>query len=597
MPDLNISFGGSILVAPGAYYLDNVSAALQATVPTTPPLIFIGYGYGQKPQTASSYGSPQALLSAIRGGPCSGFVSFLMQPSSQLNGAQQVTYINPGENTQSALTLNSGVSGVIALLSANYGLPSNLLQAQVQTGSVGGRRVTIYDAYQGQSFVQDNLGLPFQLAYEGAASGVTFAVVASGGVPVTFQTTSSVSGESLSIPLGPATYGTVEQLVEYLNGSGHYSAQVISQGALPTSYLDVVSGVALPVSGASLTYENVTATLGDIVYWINTQAESLATATQVSGVVSSAAVAPSVLALTPFSGAVSIPPTLQDYANAFNLALTYAGWVVFADSNASGVVALGNQHAITASQPGYGTWRRFFSGSSQGQSVAASIAAAQSCDAITSCYVHGGIYQTSTTTGVNTLYSGLYVAAAAAGMATGNAPATPLTNKSVIGNGTEYQLSPGPAGQIDQLQQAGVIPFTTSPITGEPTIISDFTTWQLDSNPENVFTQQVACRWWLAYTLRNAAQPYVGTIADPVTEVNILKAIKQALNLLLYTAGNPNGVLASWNPNSLVLIYTGAQQLAAITVNVVLVGQNRYITETVNVLPLNFTVSNAALAA
>jgi len=50
-----------------------------------------------------------------------------------------------------------------------------------------------------------------------------------------------------------------------------------------------------------------------------------------------------------------------------------------------------------------------------------------------------------------------------------------------------------------------------------PTIISDFTTWQVDANPLNVFTQQVACRWWLAYTMRNALQPYIGGIASPDT--------------------------------------------------------------------------------
>ena len=594
MPDLNVAFGGGILVAPGAYYQDNVAAALEATIPTTPPLIFIGYGYGQQPQVPVTYGTPQALLNAIRGGPCSGYVPFLMQPSTQLLGAQQVTFINCGENTQSTLTLLSGTSGVILLTSTNYGLPSNLLQVQVQSGSIAGRKVTLYDAYSGQQFAQDNLGVPFQVAYNGASSGVTYSVAVSGGLATTFSISSPVSGESVTIPLNPANYGTISQVVQYLNGTGHYTAAVVSEGALLSSALDSASSISLPVSGASLTYKNVTATLGDIEFWVNTQASSLATATQVSGVTSSPGVIPNVLAFTPFAGAVSVPPTLTDYANALNVALTQAGWTVFCDSNAAGVVALLTSHCFTASQPAQGRWRRGFAGSSTGQSVAASISQAQACDSITMCYVHGGVYQTSTVTGLNTLYGGHYVAAACAGMAAANAPATPLTNKSITGNGTEFNLTGGPAGQIDQLQQGGVIPFTTSQITGEPTVISDFTTWQIDANPENVFTQQVACRWWLAYTLRNAAQPYIGTIADPVTEINILKAIKAALNLLIYSQGNPNGVLVSWDPNSLSLTYTGAQQLAAVTVNVILVGQNRFITETVNVLPLNFTITNAA---
>lgn len=585
MPNMNVSFNGQTLVIPGAYYADNVAAALSPAPVTTPPLILIGYGYGQKPFVPATYLTPQDLLTAIRGGPVSGFVPFLTNPSPVLNGAQQVTFINVGANTQSSLTLLSGTSGVVSLQSTNYGLPSNLLQAEIQAGSLAGRQMTLYDGYGNKTAAGDNLGVPFQLAYTGTSSGVSYSVIVSGGVATTFTTTSPHAGESLTIPLGPGNYSTIASLTGYLNGTGFYNATVISNGNLPATNLDAIASGALASGAAAV---GVTATLGDIVYWVNNNALGLATAAIASGVTSSPAVQPSLLPLTPFSGATSVPPTLSNYASGFNVALAIPGWAVFADSNASGVNALGTQHVITASETVNGQWRRFFSGSSLGDSVANAVQAAQNANAYQSTYVYPGIYAVDTTTGVNTLFDGHHAAAAAAGMATGNAVTTPLTNKAITGTGIEIALTPS---QINQLQQAGVMPIWVPLQTSVPTIVSDLTTWQNDANPENVFNQQVACRQYLAYSLVNATQPYTGTQADPLREVKILNAAKAMLNALMYNSGNANGVLLAWSPSSLTLVYNGQQQVAALRVDVQFIGQNRFITTQTNILPTSFTLS------
>jgi hypothetical protein len=129
--------------------------------------------------------------------------------------------------------------------------------------------------------------------------------------------------------------------------------------------------------------------------------------------------------------------------------------------------------------------------------------------------------------------------------------------------------------------------------TGLPTIVSDVTTWQVDNNVENTSSQQVACRYWLAYSIVNAMQPFVGTIASPITEISILNAAKATLNALIYVGGSSNGVIAAWDVKSLRLTFNGQQQLAAITVNVMLVSQNRYITVYASILPLNFSIAAA----
>ena len=591
MPNLNIQFNGQTLIKPGAYEADNVTAVGSATNTTALPLIFLGYGYGQTPFVPVTYNSQQTLQSAIRGGPCSGFVPFLYAPSGQLEGTQSVTFIEVGANTQSSLSLySSGATALINLTSTNYGLPSNLLSAMVQTGTVSGKNLTLYDGYANTLSVGNNLGVPFALAYTGTASGVTYSVTTVSGSATALSITSPNSGESVTVPLGTATYATVEAAVNYLNGTGYYTAYALSNGTLPSTSLDAASTIALakPVSGA-YQYVGVTATLSDVVYWVNQYASGYATAALASGVVSTPTSGLATSPATLFTGATSVPPTLSNYASGFNVALSQQGSAIFADSNASGVVALGAQHAITASQTQYSSWRRFFSGSSVGDSVSSALTEAASCNSISSTYVYPGIYRVNTATGVNTLYGGLYAAAAVAGMAVGNSQSVPLTSKALTGTGVEANLT---LAQINQLQQGGVMPIGLNS-NDVPSVISDFTTWLNDSNPENCLNQQVACRYQAAYTLQGALQPYAGTVSSPLNEQLVLRAAKSALNGMVYSQNNTNGVLASWDPTTLVLVYTGVTQTAAVSVNVQMVGQNRFITMTVNVQPSNFTATIA----
>ena len=146
MPNVNSQFDGQTLIRPGAYYKDNPSAAQGVTQTQTPPLILIGYGYGGAPNVPSPvFSSADAVLAAIRGGPVGDFVPFITVPSTSptLNGSNQIVFINAGQNTQSSYSmLDDNGSTVIDLTSVDYGTPSNLLQVQVEDGSLGGRLVT-----------------------------------------------------------------------------------------------------------------------------------------------------------------------------------------------------------------------------------------------------------------------------------------------------------------------------------------------------------------------------------------------------------------------------------------------------------------------
>lgn len=607
MPNTNIQFQGQTLPIPGSYYADNVQAAQPANPALVPPMVFIAYGYGGKPFTPIRFpnGGGQALLSAMRGAASADFVPFIANPSTQEFGASEIIYINCSSNTQSMLTLDGGTStAIIEMTSTDYGPPSNLLMLEVQSATYAGVMLTLFDGYTGNTQdICDNLGVPFQIAYTGASAGVTMTVSAVSGIArpslsggtvlaagagaTALILNSPVEGESYNLPLGTAQYQTVGQLANFLNTTGHYVAQVlpnVANGQMPTSFLDKQTSVSLPapVGGANQMVD-VTAGIGSILYWVNQFAVSMASA---SGVVAGAYDVPVDMPLTHFAGATAGPPTFGDYATAFNKAAQVNAWTVFADNNDPAVVALGVQHAFDMSQPAVGKWRRFISGASIGDTVTQAETVARSMNSIEASYLYPGVWRTDTNTGNNTLYSGLHVAAAVASMMAGNPIAEPLTMKSVIGNGVETDLTTGAGGQIDELQQAGVMPVYTDPLSGVPTIVSDLTSWQNDNNPENVFNQQVACRQGLAYSLSQGLRPYVGQIASPYGLARVRKATINILNQLVYSPGN-NGILVSWDPKSLALNYDGSTQTLNLTVNVVFVGQIRFILELAFVQPLN----------
>lgn len=610
MPNANVQFQGQTLPIPGSYYADNVQNAQPANPALVPPMVFIAYGYGGKPFTPQSFpnGGGQALLAAMRGAASSDFVPFIANPSTSLYGASEIIYINCSENTQSHLTLKNASSvNSVALTSTDYGPPSNLLMAGVSAGSTAGIELTLFDGYTGVTQATcDNLGVPFQIAYTGAATGVTFSVTAVSGIgsPASsgagtvlaagrgasaLTLTSSIPGESYTLQLGAGQYDTIAKLVNFLNTTGSYVAQVLpnaANGQIPTAFLDIASATPLPApAGGVNQFVNVTAGVGSVLFWVNQFASDMATA---SGVISGGNSIPAAIELTHFSGAVAGPPSLGDYAAAFTAAASINAWTVFADSNEAGVIALGVQHAFDMSQPDTGKWRRFISGSSVGDTVSEAKTQAQSMNAQQATYVYPGVYRTDVNTNNNTLYDGLHAAAAVASIMAGNVIAQPLTMQTLIGNGVETNLTVGAGGQIDTLQQAGVMPIYTDPQTAQPTIVSDFTTWQNDNNPENIFNQQIGCRQGLAYSLSQGLKPYIGQIASPYGLARVRKAAISILNKLIYSPGN-NGILVSWDSKSLVLSYDGSTQTLNVTVNVVFVGQIRFILELAFVMPLNLS--------
>lgn len=592
MPDISISINGQVVTIPGAYVNTQVTPAAPSGVLPTGPLIFIAQGFGGVPFVPYNFTDAQSLLNAMRGAPSSDYVNFMFNPSTELFGTTLATYINVAPNTQSSSTIiSSGVSpiGVINMVSADYGTPSNLIQFSIAEGSEFGVAMAILDGYSGESHFQDNLGVPFTLSYVGSANSVTYSVISTiTGLATSLVINSPNAGESITLDLTSQTYGSISAVMQYLNGTGFYIATPIGNGNLPSAYLDVATTIALPPD----VVVNVTATLGDIVYFINNVASTIATASIAPGVTSSPALVPGFTALQFFSGATNGVASLANYASGLNVAITQPGWCVVIDNNSAGVRSLGAQHAYLASTPVQRKWRRYVTGSALNETPTTAINNARTMNEIMATYCWPGLQATSTITGNNQIYDGNHVAAAVAGLMTGNPVAQPVTNVTLNGNGVEQQTE---VATIQSLQNNGVLVLNYPADTKIPTLLADVTTWQNDSNPANVFNQQVACRFALSYYLVRTLQPYVGGIASNFTVGNARNAVINLLNQLIYNGQNGFGILNSWDPNSLILTYDGASQSLNIAVGVVFVGQNIFIVVTVIVNPLNISISSSGV--
>lgn len=574
----SITFGGASIKLPGTYYQDNISALGVSVSTATPPLVLIGNCYGLEQNTPTTFTTRQDATAAVRGGPLAEFLPFVFNPSPTLNGASTVVIINAALNTQSSVVLNDNTGKpAIALTSSDYGTPENLKQVEVSAGSVGGSLITVYDGYSGATYAQDNLGVPFSITYVGSEASVNLTIT-----PTALTLTSTDAAETVSVPLGSSTYPTVTDVINYLNGTGYYTAALNGiSGGLPSTQLDAVSGVTL----TNATAYPVTAVLNDPVYWFtNTVSALIGSATVVGASVPSGL---AVIPLTHFSGATNTSPTVSDYADAFNVALGVPGFVVFADSGDASVQAMGMQHAVTASDVKYGRPRRFVTGSGLGFSKAAAIAEATSLNAYQVTYVHPGIYRTDSATGINTLYSGLYAAAAVAGSMCGNSANVALTNKALTGNGIEAQYLAADQGS---LLDAGVMLVTMPDQTSVPTILLDVTTWRTDTNVANLYNQQVACRQYLEYVIKQVLAPYIGSIESTTTLAQQKNVVKTALNSQKYSGSNTLGVLNSWDSSSLVLTYDGTTSSVRVTVKVVFVGEVVYQLVTTYVEPLSLSV-------
>jgi hypothetical protein len=158
--------------------------------------------------------------------------------------------------TAGGATLAGGTGNTLATLtSKDYGLYTNQLNYQFAAGSVSGVKSTLSLTTTGNviggSLVQDNIarGL-FTIQYTGAGSASTLTVNDSS------LTTSCTGAPADNLNIAFATYGSIQQVFDFINATGKYSvtALVASSAALVSlGQFDPKSAVDVKTSGVALT--------------------------------------------------------------------------------------------------------------------------------------------------------------------------------------------------------------------------------------------------------------------------------------------------------------------------------------------------------
>lgn len=573
------TLGGQTLVYPGVYS----SIVPQTGLPNanaTPPILLIGSAAGGNYNTPYTFSSWSDLQVFVRGGNIANYIPYFAQPSpsTAVNVSNNITFINVSPNVASTLTVNTTQAGSsVVLEAANPGAPSNLLNIQISANASysAAMDVTIIDGYSNAAVGGIGLGVPFLLAYNGAASsGVTYNITAT-----EFVLSSPNPGESFTFSLG--SFSTVSQLVSAINETGVYEAVLFSStdGNLPTSawsesYATLPSSpqsLSPPTSG-QLNYAAVVVGLPDFIYWVQNIANALVS---IKSINASANAWPLVtMGVTYFTGGQTVAPQVSDYANGFATALNVPAWIVWCDSNSYTVQLLGAEHAKQASQAGVGGYRRFITGSVLGATPAQAIETASALSSKETTFVYPGLKVVNNVTQTPQVISGHAASALVASYFAGQYPSQSIINVPLNATGVEQPLT---TAQVQQLLSAGVMVLAQRLGNTAPAVVQDVTTWQADSNPVNVFNMLVGAAQWTAYSLNNSLLRFIGAPASAQTLANVQHAVKKTLNALIYSSTNPIGVLNSWDPNSLKVTYNGNNQSYNVSVSVQLINESNYV--------------------
>src|SRR5215813_13977927 len=133
----------------------------------------------------------------------SDLASYLKTPSYDQNirGAYRIYVLRLGQPTGAALTLNNvAAQPVLTLTARDQGTYTNKLSAEVASGTIVGKRVTL--RFRQETTVLDNLQNAFHLGYVGNASAAALTITRSGDHATRLQTTlTGASDGSISLDL------------------------------------------------------------------------------------------------------------------------------------------------------------------------------------------------------------------------------------------------------------------------------------------------------------------------------------------------------------------------------------------------------------
>ena len=500
---MSVFFNGRLLVTPtveSAIYDSGLATAFPGRANNV--LAIVGTSEGGIPKTAMHFDSPVLARRALRRGECLRAVEMAFNPSAGSGSPARITVVRVDEAVQSALVLqDDSANDVIALKSVDHGAHTNGIRVTIEDGSLAGKRITAQ--HDKDYYTKDNVTrTPFTVRYSGGEATATVAVDA------TSITLAAPAANPAPTVLDFIDYRNVRELADAINAQPGFSAVV----AIPTdpvqSTLDGLAAVSCKDVDRA-----ITANLQAIIDWFNTVTRELLSATRPAG----ALAVPANLPGAYLSGGSNGPaPTNQDWQDAFDaLQEVDAQWVVPLSSSET-IWWMADAHVSFRSGPGKSERRAFVGGGIVSGTLADAIATAQTdamalnSDRTALCFPPiVGLDDDDQPVTFPAYYLAAQVAGGFAAMNFGNT----MTNKTLHLRG----LDPIVANpyDTDTLINAGVLAARKSK---RGYIVSKaITTWLSNDNYNRVEISTGAALDYVARTVREALEVFIGRKASPIT--------------------------------------------------------------------------------
>lgn len=498
---MSVFFNGRLLVTPtveSAIYDQGLATAFPGRANNV--LCILGTSEGGIPKEAMYFDSPVTARRTLISGDLIRAVEMAFNPSSEAGSPGRVAVIRVEDAVQSSLTLKDAADNdVIELKSANYGAFTNGIKVTVESGSLTGKRVTVqHDSWY---YTKDNLSrTPFTIRYSGAEATATAQVTSTAVV--------LVAGANPAVTLSFINYRSVRELCDAINAQPGFSSVAQIPSAPVRGTLD-----GLAATSCKSTDLAIKADLQVIVDWFNSAARDLVSATRVTG----ALAAPKNMTGTYLVGGANGPaPTNNDWQEAFDaLQGQDVQWVVPLSASES-IWAMADAHVQFMSGPGKSERRAFVGGDVVMGSLSGAIsevkdqAIALNSDRTALVFPPPMVYDADDAlVAIPAYFLAAQIAGGFAAMNFGNT----MTNKVLKVAGLDPIVT-NPY-DTDSLINGGVL---AARKTRRGYVVSKaISTWMSNGNYNRVEISTGVALDYVARTVREALEQFVGRKASPIT--------------------------------------------------------------------------------
>ena len=571
-----VLWSGKNFITPQAASVIDSSALTPVTLGGANNLAILGNMIGLIPSGAitcvSDPSLAQSLLNPLSDDAIQG-VKLAFAPSPGANGAAQIFLIPVNAATQASVTIGS----VLTFLSFMFGIPANQIKLKVETGTLIGKKITV--SFQGNTETFDNLAKSsFSVQYIGAGSACAMTILPTLAGHSLATICAGATADNLSLDM--TSFTTIQALCDAISSAGPYTVTVLAQQANTDLSMNLDAVITQDIKTAPYTAaSNMQACLDGI----NGKSNYIT----VSSVVDAGA-APANVDWTFLTGAVNGTTTTTDWQNALNLLKTVQMDIIVPLSSDPAIHSMVDAHCVYMSGFSGKSERRSFVGGvlqsyvgevARAAAIAALVTAASNLNSDRT--VHCGLGSvTIDQNGNSTLYPGYQTACMYAGIAAGNSPVFPLTNKFLNCSALEVDLRPD---EIDTLLDAGIAPPIPDTVNGGYIVSRQLTTWNQSDDLYRTEYSVGRGADYIAAQVRARHKTLVGQpglLGQGTTIVNLTNAVLQA--------ALTDGYITSFDPKQTTLRVVGT--VWYVDYSAVPVLPINFVFSTYHLLPTNFTI-------